>query len=79
MKEGKEKREKKINKGKNKVKILYSGEKIYFTLFFTVLRGKNIILEKGGGEEYNVLGKYIPLSIRRDEDDYYENILWPKT
>ena len=71
MKEGKEKREKKINKGKNKVKILYSGEKIYFTLFFTVLRGKNIILDKGGGEEYNVLGKYIPLSIRRDEDDYY--------
>ena len=69
MKRKKEKRGEKggggINKGKNYDKIWYlkGGGKIYFPPICTVPTwGKKYFERVGGEEEYNFLGKYIPLS-----------------
>ena len=56
---------KKFNKRKNYDTIFYLNGKKYFSPTcsdrFLLWEKKNTILKKGGGEEYDFWGKYIPL------------------
>ena len=58
---GQKKREKSIM-GKKTESYTEGGHTIYFPPVSTVLGGKNIVLEKGGGGEFDFSRNYIPLA-----------------